>query len=247
MKISKWSKRIIGCLFLVSLGMSVRIGLEYHRIDRDNEQIRLSATRGEEELTFSGKDLPGEEKVTLPVVDFTELKKKNQDVIGWIYACNGRISYPVVASEEEYYLSHSLEGKESKAGTIFADATTLNALEKDRLIVYGHNMKNGSMFHPLIQYARDPDYQTQAPYIYLLTPDTIRVYRIERIRVLEYEDILFADEKSDEQSRKITLITCEYSGTDTRLVVDAVEDKVVQVASALSHYGDSFLCNGFFL
>jgi len=65
-----------------------------------------------------------------------------------------RISLPVVQKKNnnEYYLNHSFEGKPSDAGALFLDGSNLLVPEDAALIIYGHNMRNGTMFQPLVHY-----------------------------------------------------------------------------------------------
>lgn len=84
---------------------------------------------------------------------YLEYKSVNEDVIGWITIPNTQIDYPVVrGSDNEYYLTHTVEKKSSKHGAIFMDFRNGKPEQQRHLIIYGHNMKNGSMFHDLNNY-----------------------------------------------------------------------------------------------
>lgn len=85
---------------------------------------------------------------------FNELLSVNEETVGFLKV-GSYISLPVVQrkNDNEYYLSHSFEGESSNAGTLFLDGANLLVPEDENLIIYGHNMKNGTMFHPLIAYS----------------------------------------------------------------------------------------------
>ncbi len=84
---------------------------------------------------------------------YEEAKKTNPDVIGWISVPNTRIDYPVVRTDDnEYYLTHNVEKEESKHGAVFMDFRNSNSDQQRHIILYGHNMKNGTMFHDLNNY-----------------------------------------------------------------------------------------------
>ena len=79
-------------------------------------------------------------------VDFAGLKKVNPDVIAWIQISALDISYPVVQGEDNYYyLHHMFEGQENKNGSVFVDYHNQPDFTDSNTIVYGHNMKNGSV------------------------------------------------------------------------------------------------------
>lgn len=88
-----------------------------------------------------------------PTRPYDEYKKLNSDVIGWITVPNTKIDYPVVrAADNEYYLTHNVEQAESEHGAIFMDYRNADKEQQYHIILYGHNMKNGTMFHDLNNY-----------------------------------------------------------------------------------------------
>lgn len=91
---------------------------------------------------------------------FSELLALNEETIGFLKVGN-HISLPVVQrkNDNSYYLNHSFEGEDSNAGTLFLDGANLLSPKDSNLIIYGHNMKNGTMFHPLIAYSELPNLQ----------------------------------------------------------------------------------------
>ena len=86
-----------------------------------------------------------------PEVDFEELQKMNSDVIGWIEVeAIPEISYPIVRGEDnDYYLHRTFKKANNSAGSIFVDYRNGQYFGDCNTIVYGHNMKNGSMFGKL--------------------------------------------------------------------------------------------------
>ena len=85
-------------------------------------------------------------------MDFTELKKQNPDTVAHIKVNNTRISYVVVqGNDNEYYLNHNFNKEKNRAGWIFADYRNSFDESDKNLIIYGHNMKDGSMFDTLIK------------------------------------------------------------------------------------------------
>ena len=91
------------------------------------------------------------EGLELLKVDHDGLYAKNPDYVGWVDIPGLGISYPVFKSlDNQKYLHHNSEGKYSYAGSIFLDMDC--SADSKNLVLHGHNMKNGSMFHPLNRY-----------------------------------------------------------------------------------------------
>jgi len=114
-------------------------------------QATPSPTPGINTTELDGVADPGD---TLPAKrSYEEYKAINQDVIGWLTVPNTQIDYPVVrGTDNEYYLNHTVEKKESKHGAIYMDFRNADPLQQKHIIIYGHNMKNGTMFHDLGNY-----------------------------------------------------------------------------------------------
>ena len=84
---------------------------------------------------------------------FNALLEMNSETIGFL-SIDELLALPVVQrkNDNDYYLNHSFEREESSAGTLFLDGSNLLVPKDQNLIIYGHNMKNGTMFHALIGY-----------------------------------------------------------------------------------------------
>lgn len=114
-------------------------------------------------------------------VDFAALQGVNPDVVGWIYieALDG-ISYPVVQGEDnEEYLHTTYENNYNFAGTIFIDYENSRDFSDCNTLVYGHNMKNGSMFGRLKNFSEDQTTYEKSKYFWIFTPE--KDYRYEII------------------------------------------------------------------
>ena len=104
-------------------------------------------------------------------IDFDALSKINPDVIGWLYYKDTIIDYPVVKGENnEVYLSMLFDRTWGGCGTLFADCATEKPFRQFNTIVYGHHMKDGTMFACLKE-LRDPEYCAKHPKLQLSTPE----------------------------------------------------------------------------
>lgn len=113
-------------------------------------------------------------------VNFKGLSSINADVASWIYMPGVDISYPVVRGKDnDYYLQHTFEKNVSLSGAIFMDYQDSPDLVGFNTFIYGHNMRNGTMFGSLKKYLQDETLIQSAPYFYLYLKDgSVKKYRI---------------------------------------------------------------------
>ena len=106
-----------------------------------------------------------------PGIDFDALRKINPDVIGWIRYEGTPIDYPIVqGADNERYLTTMFDGTYGVFGTLFADAAAADPFRQFNTVVYGHHMRDGSMFGSLKK-LKDQSYCEDHPSMELVTPD----------------------------------------------------------------------------
>lgn len=111
-------------------------------------------------------------------IDFDSLKEINEDVIGWLEMEAIDINYPIAqAGDNNYYLHRTIQKTDNFAGSIFLDYQNHKNFGDRNSIIYGHNMKNGSMFGTLRKYREQETYD-KSPYFWVYTPDFIYKYEI---------------------------------------------------------------------
>ena len=151
---------------------------EYNKI-ADMAVMERDPDKEEQSDEAAGPDGP---KLTAPMqIDFASLKRVNEDVIGWIYieALDG-VSYPVVkGTDNSTYLHMTYEKNYNFAGTIFIDYENSADFNDCNTLVYGHNMKNGSMFGQLKEFSKDEATYQKSRYFCIFTPE--KSYRYEII------------------------------------------------------------------
>ena len=107
-----------------------------------------------------------------------ELQKENPDIIGWIEIENTNINYPVLqSSDNNYYMNHNYKKEYSISGSIFLDKNYIWEPQSSNLLIYGHNIKNGTMFQNLLNY-KNKDYYIQHPTIRFTTNNEDANYEI---------------------------------------------------------------------
>lgn len=114
----------------------------------------------------------------LKQLDIPALQKINSEVIGWIYIPETVISYPLLhAQSNDTYLYTAWDGTSNVAGSIFLETQCSADLTDFNTIIYGHNMRNGSMFAALKDYQKY-DFLRTHPYVYIVTNDTVYRYAV---------------------------------------------------------------------
>ena len=137
-----------------------------------------------ENLAENDVSSPVESPDTPPRHDLAALAAENSDCVGWLTIPDTGIDYPIMHTLDtpEHYLRRDFYGNSASAGTPFLDGRNLAEAENQNLILYGHNMMDGSMFKPLISYL-EPSFQETHKEIYLELSE--KQYRYELMTVLE--------------------------------------------------------------
>lgn len=146
---------------------------------------------------------------------------ENADCIGWLSIDGTNISYPVMhtPSDPQKYLRRSFYGKYSQSGVPFLDGRC--DLQSTNLIIYGHNMKNGTMFSDLKRYV-DRDFLNAHRTIKFETTDGVQTFTVAEVLKTNTSDAWY-DRIAAEDSRQLILSTCYGSGKDGRLLIIAAE------------------------
>ena len=221
---------------------------EYNRIEQ------MAVTERDPDAQAAEED--GGPGLKAPIdVDFDTLRAINDDVIAWIYVegLEG-LSYPVVRGiDNDFYLHRTYEKNYNFAGTIFIDCDNNDDFNDCNTLVYGHNMKNGSMFGNLKQFMKGGYAYENSKYFWILTPD--KNYRYEVISAyttpvnsdtytifkgpgqefLDYMDMIVKNSEIDTtpgeltvQDKIVTLSTCTTTQTN-RFVVQGKRVNAVDV------------------
>lgn len=113
------------------------------------------------------------------VIDFEGLQAINQDIYAWISIPGTGIEYPIVQSSDDdaFYLHHTVERTRGLPGSIYTEGLNQKDFSDMNTVIYGHNMKNGSMFAGLHQY-KNPGFMDDNQLIYIYTPEKRYIYQI---------------------------------------------------------------------
>ena len=175
-------------IMLFSVGMIAKEYRERQQDIKGFEKLEDIITEVEQtEMTDNVEQIETPQEQKKSTRNLTPLFEANGDCIGWICIPNTAVNYPVMFTpkEPQKYLRKNFEGEYSVSGVPFLDGASTP--ECDNLIVYGHNMKNGTMFSDITQY-RDIAYCEEHPCIEFETADGLKVYQVFAVVCLKKTD-----------------------------------------------------------
>lgn len=177
--------------------------------------------------------------------NFQELKKENEDFIGWIEIDETSIDYPVMQRNNSFYLSHGFHKEKSKYGVPFLDERSV--LKESNLLIYGHHMKDGTMFGGLEKY-KNAEFCEKHKVVKWQTQNQKEEFEIFGVceadadinnalfqKILDDKNVIsqkwlkdnciylyyFDDKAYHLKNKIIVLITCEYTTINGRLLIIA--------------------------
>lgn len=238
---------------LIGIWLEYKTGQDEYN-DLKKYTIETTDTQAADADTSQSSDTQQDTDAEKPPIeiDFASLKSINSDIAGWLYMGAENISYPVVHySDNDFYLHRTFEKTDNFAGTLFIDYQNKGDLSDPNTIIYGHNMKDRSMFGKLKLLYENGDYANDDTF-WIITEKTAYKYKMFSIhRTVDTSDVytLFSepceDVKSyiennisqsliqlpidsyDENSRIVTLSTCQAATGDERFVVQGILVKEV--------------------
>ncbi len=145
---------------------------EFVSTNADYKPVVLTSESFSLAVSGNGSASDGSEESLLPIeVDFDALKEINPDVIGWIYCPDSVINYPILKTDNnDTYLHRNYKGDYTASGSIFVECANRDDFIDCNTIIYGHHMKDGSMFASLSKWFKQEYYESH-PVMYLFTPE----------------------------------------------------------------------------
>ncbi len=230
-KKSSWLFKVIVTALLLIIAVSgyniAKILWEYHEGTSAYKEIQQVANAGAEEKK-------GE-------IDFDALKKKNKDVKAWLYSEGTPINYPVVQGpDNQYYLYRMFNGEYNGKGSLFIDFRCEKPFRDFNTIIYGHRMKDGSMFHDLIEY-RDKSYYEKHKIMQLTTPKKkydVHVFAV--VTIPADSDLYRSSFRSDVEKENYLQQILAKNETEMGVSVSS-EDHIVMLSTCTYEYDDARL------
>jgi len=196
------------------------------------EEVQMEIQQAEEDSVF-------------PTVDFQALQALNEDVVGWIHIPDTQVNYPILQGDDnDDYLYHLLTGEYNSSGSIFLDAEVASDFSGQNSPIYGHNMKNGTMFKDITGYKKQ-DFFDAHPTAMLMTPEKNYFVHLFSgyvtdswgnawdkefadsdfdawLRDAKEKSVFTSDVVPATQDKILTFSTCTYNTHDARFIVHGV-------------------------
>ena len=211
-------------------------------VEEEPQKTEPKETEHKKEEASAGVDIP---------IDFATLQQKNPDVYAWITIPQTAVDYPILqhSTDNGYYLNHTIDGEEKQEGAIYTENYNTKTFEDPNTVIYGHDMKNGTMFQSLHNYMdrsffdanRDltiymPNqilhYKIFAAYLYddrhlmmhynFWNPEDYQQYLDSIFSIRDMNAFIDTSMGVDHEDKIITLSTCYAGNSAQRYLVQAV-------------------------
>ncbi|WP_162300555.1 class B sortase [Anaerosacchariphilus polymeriproducens] len=226
-------------VFLISAYKLYSIFSEYQKAVDEYDNLRDEVVM---EQTSDVEDRKDRQTDTYKkIVDFDKLKKMNDNIKGWIEFELIPISYPIMqGTDNDYYLHHTYRNTENTSGSIFLDYQNKELFKAQNTFIYGHNMKNGTMFGKLKQYERKEFYDKNQ-YIWIYTPTANYRYRIFSCYIVRSDgDSYQTDYKDKKEYENYLKMIQNYSSYDTGINL-STDDSIISLSTCTANPDNRFL------
>lgn len=234
------------CVFCYSGYQLFQIYMEYKKGTDE-----YSALENQYILTEMGEleqvEQPSEED-QLPVmvnpIDFDGLKKVNDEVIAWISVGAIEISYPVAQGQDnDYYLHNTFEKQANIAGCIFMDFECSKDFTDPNTIIYGHNMRNESMFGRLKKFREEETFNAD-PFFWIFTPEKIYKYEIFSCQEVGAASETYQLQFEDKEKFQEYINSAFERSILKRDIQVTGDDKIVTLSTCTGNASTRFLVQG---
>ncbi len=160
------------------------------------EEIQTDGTETEpvDILTALGISVPEKN------LDWDALHQENEDIYAWLYIPGTNVDYPMLQhpTDDSYYLDHNLDGSKGYPGCIYTEKVNSKDFLDANTLIYGHNMRNGTMFKTLHNFEDETFFQENR-YAFIYTPEDVYVYDIFAAYVYGDDHIMYFYDFSTEE------------------------------------------------
>ena len=162
---------ILICIFLGSAAYLINYFWQAKKVDNKSDELKdiiADDAESDDYTVVESVTDDNDNKIDYVIINGVKVQKKfariyeeNNDFIGWLAIDDTVIDYPVMQTpyDEEYYLHRDFDKQYIGNGTLFADTDSDISKPSDNIIIYGHNMKNGRMFHEILSYDNEDFYK----------------------------------------------------------------------------------------
>lgn len=224
---------VVAIVNIVILSREYQAGINEYKALEQYVEVEDKTKPVQKEETEEAQEEVVKESV-IPVslqIDYAQLKTINEDFVGWLYYEPLELSYPIVRGDDnEHYTHYTFENENNSSGAIFMDFLNRPNFEDFNTIIYGHNMRNGTMFGSLKKLLNDNSIIEKNPYFYIFTEDKAFMYEIASVYITNSESATYdLIETEEDQANYIEYIKGVSTWTWGKEIVP--QDKIVTLST----------------
>ncbi|MDD3229304.1 MAG: class B sortase [Oscillospiraceae bacterium] len=176
-----------------------------------------------------------------PQIDWPVLKRQYPNVIAWLYCPDTKLNYPVLqATDNDFYLTHLADSTADRHGAIYMDYRNNAAFTDENILIYGHNMTDGTMFNCLLNWG-NADYFAVHPELYLLTENGNYTVALYNVCVVDTESPVY--DLACGGDKAVWMAACSRKSWVTADFTPSVDVPVITL-STCSNHSDRFILQG---
>lgn len=199
---------ILGAIIMVIAAVNIGLSLlDYQKASTVYDDLKqdyvivADQEKKEDKNQPASQEQPSQETPEVAEIPWNEMVKVNMeglqelnpDIKGWIYFENETISYPILQGKDnEEYIRTTYNGKKATAGSIFMDVENKADFTDNHTLIYGHNMKDLTMFGKLKYYKTDEDYFPDHKYFQIITSNKKLRYQVFAYKEVEEDSLIYA-------------------------------------------------------
>lgn len=222
---------LLNTIFIITLIISIILIIKWYVDSKNNKLLK-------EQLLEAVVDtnVDNEENKQTKTIDFEKLKQINDETVAWIKVYGTNIEYPVVQSKDnDFYLKRNFNKKYNSGGWIFADYKNKFDGTDKNIVIYGHNMKDNSMFGTLKNILKEEWYNKEENYIIgLITEQELRKYQVFSIYKIQNEDYYITTSFSDDEFIKFIETLKQRSIKDFNIEITA-QDSLLTLSTCANN------------
>ena len=223
---------IILGIFIIGIIISSIYFIKWFKDIRENKKISNKVSEAITQNTTTDSELSYN-------IDFNKLKEINNNIVAYIKVNGTDIEYPIVQyKDNSYYLNRNLNKDYSSSGSIFLDyKNKLDGTDKN-IVIYGHNVKDGSMFGSLKKTLKEDWYSNEENYIIdFITENCEENYQVFSVYQIETEDYYINTEFKDEEFKNFVNTLKKRSKKDFGVEITE-EDSILTLSTCANNYRD---------
>ena len=233
-------------IVIVVVGIMFLLNYFIKQINSKEEYENLKQEVSKEENITEETETEASAPVVIPI-DFETLWGKNPDIYAWIVLEGTGIEYPILQhpTDDGYYLNHTIDHVSGLPGSIYTESTYNGTDFSDRnTLIYGHNMKNGTMFGHLDKY-KDPTYMKEHDTIVIYTPEHIYTYKVFAAITYDNRHIMYSFDFDKETGMQEFLDSIRKVNNLNTYIDETVEvtssDKIITLSTCNGNKKQRFL------